>query len=547
VKKSHVDCHSPLRSSRKNAVPAIALLLFAPLSFAAHAPRHHRKGPPLAVQVNRLLASPEIANAHWGISVTTLEGKQVFALNDGQLFEPASNAKMFTTATAAALLPLSLTYTTNVVAEGAIDSAGTLHGNIAILGVGDPNMSGRALPYTAPTDQPKVEFPKNEYPNPPLAALGAMADQVAASGVKQVDGDVIGDDTWFPAERYGSGWSWDDLVWLYGAPISALTVNDNAVFLNADPGAQPGDKITPQFDPPVDYYTLENSLTTAPQGTQAEYGVDRAPGSLNVRVYGAMAIGSSGLHDGLAIQDPADFAARAFLGMLRQRGIAVKGTAKPRHRDSVDTESLRKEQEEPLTVTRSTLQTVTTAPAGKRVLASHVSPPLIEDVTVTMKVSQNLHAEITLRTLGKLLARDGSLGQGTRVVRQFLISIGVQPQDFFFFDGSGLSNQDLITPRAATALLTYAARQPWGQSWRGALPVAGVDGTLQHRFTKSPVKGRLDAKTGTLGEVRALSGYLTTASGQTLAISILVNDHQPESHAEGKAMDQLVEMIWNAE
>ena len=528
-------------------LPAIALLLFAPLSFAAHSRHPHRKGPPLAIQVNRLLASPEIANAHWGISVTTLDGKQVFALNDGQLFEPASNAKMFTTATAAALLPLSLTYTTNVVAEGAIDSAGTLHGNIAILGVGDPNMSGRALPYTAPSDQPKVEFPKNEYPNPPLAALEAMADQVAASGVKQVDGDVIGDDTWFPAERYGSSWSWDDLVWLYGAPISALTVNDNAVFLNADPGAQPGDKITPQFDPPVPYYTLENSLTTAPQGTQADYGIDRAPGSLDVRIYGAIAIGSSGLHEGLALEDPADFAARAFLGMLRQRGIAVTGTAKARHRDSVDTESLRKEQEEALPLTPSTLQTVTTTPAGKRVLASHVSPPLIEDMTVTLKVSQNLHAEITLRTLGKLLARDGSLGQGTRVVRQFLISIGVQPQDFFFFDGSGLSNADLITPRAATTLLTYAARQPWGQSWRSALPVAGVDGTLQHRFVKSPVKGQLDAKTGTLGEVRALSGYLTTASGRTLAISILVNDHQPESHAEGKAMDQLVEMIWNAE
>jgi D-alanyl-D-alanine carboxypeptidase/D-alanyl-D-alanine-endopeptidase (penicillin-binding protein 4) len=378
-----------------------------------------------------------------------------------------------------------------------------------------------------------------------------MADQVAASGVKQVDGDVIGDDTWFPAERYGSGWSWDDLVWLYGAPISALTVNDNAVFLNADPNAQPsaqpGDKVTAQWDPPVPYYALQNSLTTAPRGSQAEYGLDRAPGSLDVRLYGAIAIGSSGLHEQLALEDSADFAARAFLGMLRQRGIAVTGTAKARHRDSVGTESLRKEQEEPLALTPSTLPTVTTAPAGKRVLASHVSPPLIEDMTVTNKLSQNLHAEITLRTLGKLLARDGSLGQGTRVVRQFLISIGVRPQDFFFFDGSGLSNQDLITPRAATGLLTYAARQPWGQSWRATLPVAGVDGTLWHRFTQSPVKGRLDAKTGTLGEVRALSGYLTTASGRTLVISILVNDHQPDSKAEGKAMDQLVEMLWNAE
>src|ERR1700744_4974936 len=236
------------------AFPSIALLLLAPFPLAAQSTHHRRhKGPSLAVEVNRLLAQPDIANAHWGVSVTTLEGKQVFALNDGQLFEPASNAKMFTTATAAALLPLSLTYPTNVVAEGPMDSTGTLHGNIAILGVGDPNISGRGLPYSE----------KTERTEGPRAALEAMAAQVAKSGVKTVDGDVVGDDTWFPAERYGSGWSWDDLMWLYGAPISALTVNDNAVFLNADPGVQPGDKVTPQWDPILPssvgpYYTLQN-------------------------------------------------------------------------------------------------------------------------------------------------------------------------------------------------------------------------------------------------------------------------------------------------
>ena len=179
------------------AFPTIALLLLAPFPLAAQSAQHRphvRRGPSLAIQVNRLLAQPDIAGAHWGVSVTTLDGKQVFALNDGQLFEPASNAKMFTTATAAALLPLTLTYTTNVVAEGAIDNAGTLHGDIAILGVGDPNISGRVLPYSE----------KTERTTAPLAALEAMADQVVKSGVKQIDGDVIGDDTWFPgrALRY---------------------------------------------------------------------------------------------------------------------------------------------------------------------------------------------------------------------------------------------------------------------------------------------------------------------------------------------------------
>lgn len=529
---------------------AALLLLMAAWSSAAYAqPRHHAARPPqqpqpsLAVAVNRLLADPEVARAHWGISVTTLEGKQLFALNDGQLFQPASNAKLFTTAAAAALLSPALTFTTNIVAEGQLDSAGTLHGSLAILGVGDANISGRALPYGAGSPYGN----KTERPNPALAALEAMADQVAASGVKSIDGDVVGDDTWFPAERYGAGWNWDDLLWLYGAPVSALTVNDNAVFLNLLAGAQPGGAATVQWDPNVAYYTVQNATTTVARGVVANVGVDRAPGSLVVRLFGAVALGTDGTHAGLAMEDPADFAARALLEMLRQRGIPVSGAARARHRVSNDTESFRKEQEEPLPLVASGLTTVTNVPAGERVLASHISPPLLEDLVVTNKASQNLHAELTLRTLGKLLARDGSLVQGTRVVRQFLISAGIDPRDFFFYDGCGLSNQDLITPRAATALLSYAARQSWGAAFRTTLPVAGVDGSLAGRFTDSPVKGKLLAKTGTLGEVRALSGYLTAASGRTVAISVLVNDHQPQSKAESATMDRLVETIWRAE
>jgi serine-type D-Ala-D-Ala carboxypeptidase/endopeptidase (penicillin-binding protein 4) len=516
---------------------ALVLALSGAVSSPLRAQPHPRAAPSLAVEIDRLLADPEVARAHWGISVTTLDGKQVFALNDGQLFQPASNAKLFTIAAAAALLAPTLTYTTNVVAEGPLDSAGTLHGAVAILGVGDANISGRALPYDA----------KTERPNPPLAALEAMANQVAAAGVKSIEGDVIGDDTWFPAERYGAGWNWDDLLWLYGAPVSALTVNDNAVFLNVAAGPQPGAAAVAQWDPDVPYYTLENAATTVANGAAAKVGIDRAPGSLKVRLFGTVAVGSDGLHAGLAIEDPAEFAARALLQMLRQRGIAVSGTARARHRMSMDTQGFRQEQEEPLPLVASGIATVTNAPPGERVLASHQSPPLSGDLVVTNKASQNLHAELALRTLGKLLARDGSVAQGTRVVRQFLIGAGVDPRDFFFYDGSGLSNQDLITPRAATTLLSYAARQAWAAAFRSTLPVAGVDGSLGSRFTTSPVRGKLLAKTGTLGEVRALSGYLTAASGRTLAISILVNDHQPQSQGEGAAMDRMVEAIWRAE
>ena len=169
--------------------------------------------------------------------------------------------------------------------------------------------------------------------------------------------------------------------------------------------------------------------------------------------------------------------------------------------------------------------------------------PVAEDIAVTNKVSQNLHAELLLRLLGKVFARDGSLAQGARVVRQFLVNAGISDQDFFFYDGSGMSMDDRIAPRAYTQLLSYAARQPWGAAFRATLPVAGVDGTLTNRFKNSPLKGKLWAKTGTLNETVALSGYLTAASGKALVFSVMVNGHRPGSGAESAAVERICEAI----
>jgi D-alanyl-D-alanine carboxypeptidase/D-alanyl-D-alanine-endopeptidase (penicillin-binding protein 4) len=182
-----------------------------------------------------------------------------------------------------------------------------------------------------------------------------------------------------------------------------------------------------------------------------------------------------------------------------------------------------------------------------RVLARHISVPVAEDIMVTNKVSQNLHAELLLRLLGKVHGTDGSLAQGARVVRQFLVGAGVDDKDFFLYDGSGMSPEDCIAPRALTQLLTYASRQPWGAAWRETLPVAGVDGTLAGRFKASALKGRMWAKTGTSSEVNALSGYLTAASGKTLAFSILVRGRRPGSEAELQAVDRIAEAIAAAE
>lgn len=538
-----------MNSARFGIITLLSAILTLPAFSAVHhhrPPRRHVSHLSLGAQIAAILKPPAVAQAHWGISVVTADGAPIYAFNDAQLFEPASNAKLTTTAAALALFPKGVTWTTNAVTSGGVDSAGILHGDIDLLGAGDPTISGRAYPYTGHTQRP----------TPPLAALQSMADQIAARGVKRVDGDIIGDDSWFPWEPFGSGWAWDDLVWDYGAPISALTVNDNIVFLNIGsndcPGSQSAAPATPvatptavEWCPNTPYYTIQNSLTLQPGNQPVQNGLDRPLGSKTIRLWGA--INSSGLHIGLAIQDPAEFAAIAFRQMLLARGITVTGEAKARHRLSTDTASFHAEINTPVVLHPLIISTIAPPATGMTVLASHVSPPFEQDIAVTLKVSQNLHAELYLRLLGRLEAGDGSIEQGERVRRQFLEQAGVAPTDFEFYDGSGLSPQDLITPRAFTTLLVYAARQPWGPELRASLPIGGIDGTLSDRFTQSPLRGKVFAKTGTLSSVNTLSGYLTARSGRTVVFSILCNHHGHDESVALAALDKIVAAIWDAE
>jgi D-alanyl-D-alanine carboxypeptidase/D-alanyl-D-alanine-endopeptidase (penicillin-binding protein 4) len=365
-----------------------------------------------------------------------------------------------------------------------------------------------------------------------------------------VEGSVVGDDSFFLDERYGHGWSWDDLQWSFGAPVSALTFNENATELTVaadpsspDPSAH-GTAVA-EWTPKVDYYTLDNTMTLAAKGEAAHPGLDRRPGNMLVRAWGTAP--AEGFHASLAVEDPAEFTAAVFKEALRSRGVTAAGGAASRHKYTNGTGDFAAEREQPLKLTRSEFLTISGPQEGRRVLATHISVPVAQDVTVINKVSQNLHAELLLRLLGKVHGTDGSFAQGTRVVRQFLVGAGVDDGDFFFYDGSGMSPNDRMAPRAFTQLLAYAARQPWGAAWRESLPVAGVDGTLSGRFRDSPLKSRMWAKTGTHEEANALSGYLTTATGKTLVFSVLVNSHRPGSDAEVEAIDRIAEVIAAAE
>lgn len=455
-------------------------------------------------------ASAGARGAFWGMVAVELEtGSALYQTNANRFFVPASTTKLVTTALALARLGPDHRFETIVCADEPPDAGGRIAGDVRLVGGGDPMLTVRVAPYK-----------RGQIQGDPLQAIESLAEQVCARGVRRIDGDIVGDDTAYTWEPYPEGWSAGDGVWDYGAPVSALAVNDNTVrvTLRAASRGMPALSLSPALE----FYTIDNRVRAGP-GLENKVYVERLPGSRQLRLWGTMSSDPpSTIPLLLAVHDPALYAAHALADALARRGVSIGGRAVARHRFA--------NEEEP-------------AGAGRVVLARRTSPPLVEALRVIDKVSQNLQAEMVLREVGRVRRGKGSREAGIDEMRAFLSEAGIGANEYDFADGSGLSRLGLVTPGALCKLLRYMYDSPHRETWLSLLPLGGEDGTLSTRFNGRREGRRIRAKTGSLTHVATLAGYAESKTRGMVAFAILANNFNAPGSEIRAVIDRIALML----
>ena len=463
---------------------AIALLAVA---LAAASPGAAQGEPQPATLQERVAATLREAGpgTRFGLVVATPEGSELVAIAPDERFIPASNTKMFSTAAAFATLAGLDQPDAAAGASVRLDPSSGGAPDVVLVGAGDARLSSA--------------------PDCASNCLAALADAVAARARRVRD--VVGDDSLFPDQRWSPGMSWNNMASRSGTATSALTLDDNELVLRIMAGALGRPPSVEGFA----YYEIDNRAVTVAAGATA-LGLDRLPGSRAARLTGTIAAGAEPEVLRLAIDDPAHYAAWRLKALLEARGVRVGGTVAARHRAATAADD---------PAVRGSAPPM--RPPHPEPLARLVPPPLLGDLVQTNKVSQNLHAELLLRRVGRALGT-GSIADGQVAVRAMMDAAGVPRTAWDLSDGSGMSTYNRLAPRGVVRFLRWTASQPWGAAWRETLPVAGVDGTLANRFRGTPLEGKLFAKTGTLNASNALSGFLVARSGRTLLFSAFAND-----------------------
>lgn len=469
-------------------------------------------------------------NALWAVEVQSLDtGELLYARNAHALVMPASNMKIVTMSVAATRLGWDFRFDTTLETTARV-SGGVLHGDLTVVGSGDPTISDRGGAATR--------------------VFESWADQLLAAGITRIDGRIIGDDNRFDDRPLGDGWAWDDMAYSYAAPGGALPFNENIVRIIVTPGATPGQPATVRLDPDGSGLTVRSAVTTGAPTLDANVDLSRQLNSTTVYLTGVVPATGKDTALSATVDNPTIFFVNALRATLIRKGIAVTGPA-------VDIDDL------PASTQTAAAQTAAqTAATPRRVLLTHQSPPLSEIGTTFMKVSQNLFGETLMTLIGARAAEaDGSAATSgiapfpvnhhhyeaaRKVYEQMLAAWGVPKSEFVLVDGSGLSRYNFVTPHMLVRILKRMARDPrLGPQFESTLPIGGKDGTLGPRMKGTKSENNVHAKTGSLANVRALSGYLRTADGERIVFSIIANNFNVPTPAVDAITDQVVERLSN--
>ncbi|MGH8233579.1 MAG: D-alanyl-D-alanine carboxypeptidase/D-alanyl-D-alanine endopeptidase [Rhodanobacteraceae bacterium] len=470
----------------------------------------------LATQIDAYIAQPQFARADWGISVHSLDsGKILYTHNADRLFVPASNAKLFTAALVLDTLGSTTRIATTLYATSMhVDSKGILHGDLILYGRGDPSLG---LDEASPN----------------------WADKFAAAlvqrGIKRVHGDLIADATYFSGTPIGSGWEANDLQTWFGAAPSALDVQGNLIKVDV---AREGRRCcTLSVTPDAAGVQVVNRTA---ESSCDPLGLYRPPGSSTLYAIGQLPTRTRKHTYVLSMPDPARAAGNLLREAMARQGITLSGAVKV----------LRWPDSDPA-LTRP----------GTQAIAQIDSPPMAQLVDHMLKNSDNLYAQSLLLQAGVVAAErnncdlprrpDTSVAWGLCALRGLLAKAGVPPSAVLLTEGSGLARRDLVTPNAFAQWLTWTMTQPWAPDLRNALPVAGIDGTLEFRFRNGIATDTLQAKTGTLSHAYTLTGFVTDAAGEHLVFSLMLNRYPrwevareyPDALAPQRALDAIAKML----
>jgi serine-type D-Ala-D-Ala carboxypeptidase/endopeptidase (penicillin-binding protein 4) len=474
-----------------------------------------------ASRVQAILGEAHAQKAFWGVLVVDRDtGEALYELNADRFFTPASNAKIFTTSLALATLGPDFRFRTTLETTGKILADGHLSGDVVLVGRGDPDLSNRKFPFVG----------KVERDGPVDKILAEMADQAFANGVKEIDGDIVADDSYYPYDPYPPGWSVGNIFFTFGAPVSALTFNDNCITITIFPGAKVGDSASVVVEPAAAAETFSRDITTVDAAAKSEIGVVRQPGPDFLLLHGSIPLGHGPVKLDLAMPDPAETAGASLKRIFESRGVRVTGTVRVHHAAPPE---IYPDAPVVLGPLPPALDPHTT------VLAEHLSLPLLESVRLTNKVSQNLHAELLLRAVAREKKGFGVTDAGLWVEDDFLKSAGIADGDVVLTDGSGLARDNLVTPRATVQMLSFDEHQSWATDYISTFPIAAVDGTLNDRFQGTTAAGRIQAKTGSEDHIRALSGFATTTGGERLVFTIFGNNNPQRGHDSTVVIDSI--------